>query len=218
MADLRAVRAAAYENARPELAKHVPVTARRVLDLGCASGALGSALKARQACEVVGVERDEAYAADAAARLDRVVTADLETLELGELGRFDCLVAGDVLEHLVDPWAVLRDAAALLEPGGVAVVSLPNVRFWETFWALGARGTFPRRAQGIFDATHLRWFTLADAYGLLDQAGLQVEAVDRLLRRSPEGAPMTGVASRVVSRLPGRTLLTFQHVLRAHRR
>ena len=203
MADLRSARAAAYENARPELAKHVPITARRVLDLGC---------------EVVGVEVDPAYAADAGARLDRVVTADLERIDWSELGGFDCLIAGDVLEHLSDPWGVLSAAAVLLEPGATAVVSLPNVRYWETFWMLGVRGTFPRRSQGIFDATHLRWFTLADAHHLLDEAGLEVEAVDRLLRRSPEGPPMAGLASRVVGRLPGRTLLTFQHVLRARRR
>jgi methionine biosynthesis protein MetW len=209
------VLAAAYENPRPELQAQVPPTARRILDLGCASGALGAALKERQTCEVVGVERDAAYAARARERLDDVVEADLDELDPAALGRFDCLVAGDVLEHLVDPWRVLREAAALVDPGGAVVVSLPNVRYWETFWQLGVKGTWPKRSLGIFDRTHLRWFTLRDAYDLLDQAGCDVAAVDRQLRLRPTGPAAT---SRLLQRLPGRTLITFQHVLGARRR
>ena len=44
-----------------------------------------------------------------------------------------------------------------------------NVRYWETFWTLARHGTWPRREAGIFDATHLRWFTLGDAMNLLDE-------------------------------------------------
>ncbi len=207
--------AAAYENPRPELQARVPRDARRVLDLGCASGALGAALKARQDCHVLGVERVPGYAARARERLDEVLVADVEALDFARLAPVDCLICGDVLEHLVDPWRVLGDAAALLAPGRTVVVSLPNVRYWETFWQLGAKGTWPRRAVGIFDRTHLRWFTLRDAYGLLDQAGCDVVAVDRLYRLGPERPPLRGA---LVSRLPGRTLLTFQHVLLGRRR
>lgn len=204
----------AYENPRPELQARVPRDARRILDLGCASGALGAALRARQDCEVVGVEFDEHYAHAAASVLDRVVQGDLQELDLSGLGRFDCVIAGDVLEHLRDPFTVLRDAAALLEPGGTAVVSLPNVRFWETFWQLGVRGTWPRRSLGIFDRTHLRWFTLRDAHELFAQAGLEVDAVDRQYRFGPTGPVRR---SRVLDRLPGRTFVTFQHVLSGRR-
>jgi 2-polyprenyl-3-methyl-5-hydroxy-6-metoxy-1,4-benzoquinol methylase len=117
----RAARADAYENPREELQRHVPATARRVLDLGCASGALGAALKGRGAA-VVGIERDPVYAAAARERLDEVVEADLETFEPARLGRFDVLVAGDVLEHLADPWSVLPRIAAVGEPGGTVIV------------------------------------------------------------------------------------------------
>jgi cyclopropane fatty-acyl-phospholipid synthase-like methyltransferase len=203
----REARAHAYENSRPEVAALVPAGARRVLDLGCASGALGAALKARQACEVVGVEIDPAYARDAEARLDRVICGDVATVEVD--GPFDCLVAADVLEHLVDPWAALARHAALLEPGGMAVISLPNARHWEVFLELGLRGTFPRRSAGIFDGSHLRWFTLADAHGLCSAAGLQVEDVVRVPR---PGAPAWTAAVPVV-----RAFGAFQHVVAARR-
>ena len=87
-------------------------------------------------------------------------------------GTYDTLIAADVLEHLKDPWTALRRYAQLLEPHGTAVVSLPNVGHWSTYANL-ARGTWPRRPEGIFDATHLRWFTLRDARELLLQAGLR---------------------------------------------
>jgi SAM-dependent methyltransferase len=211
----RQARAHAYENARPEVAALVPPGARRVLDLGCASGALGAALKARQVCEVVGVEIDPAYARDAEARLDRVICADVTTAEAD--GPFDCLIAADVLEHVVDPWAVLARHAALLEPGGVAVISLPNARHWEVFVELGLRGTFPRRPAGIFDATHLRWFTLRDARDLLLQAGLAPHAVTRRGWLLTRGSRLDALAPPLL-RVPGvRTLVTFQYILAARR-
>jgi len=166
----------------------------------------------------VGIERDPAYAADAAARLDRVLTEDLEDFQdWDSLGAFDVVIAGDVLEHLSDPWAVLRRAAALLPPGGVAIISLPNVRYWETFWVLARHNTWPRRAEGIFDATHLRWFTLRDAWSLLDQAGLETVEVHRQMRLRGRGTRWDGAIARL-SRLPGRSFLTFQHVLVGRKR
>lgn len=185
--DARVRRTRGYESDRLEVQALVPRSARRILDLGCSSGAIGVALKRRQQAEVVGVEIDPTYAADAERRLDRVLNADLEELmersDLeGDLGRFDCLLAADVLEHLRDPWTVLRRTASLLAPGGTAVISLPNVRYWQTFWWLGWHGTWPRRDEGLFDRTHLRWFALTDALELVEQAGLDVADVKRQYR------------------------------------
>lgn len=209
----RAARVYAYENDRPEVRALVPAGARRVLDLGCSSGALGAALKAGGAGEVIGVESDHALAIDAQRRLDRVIEGDLETAAVFDgLGFFDVVIAADVLEHLREPEQVLDRAVAHLGPGGVVVVSLPNVRHWETFWQVAVKGTFPRRSVGIFDRTHLRWFTLRDAYALMEGAGLHVVVVRRVLRPRPTG-PSDGRIVRVLGRLPGRTFLTFQHVL-----
>jgi SAM-dependent methyltransferase len=205
---------AAYTGARPEVQALVPRSARHILDLGCAAGALGAALKERQDAHVVGVEIDPALAAEARERLDRVVVADVEralaSRSLG--GGFGCVVAADVLEHLRDPWTALRLAAELLEPGGTVVVSLPNVRFFETFWQLYVRGTWPRRPQGIFDATHLRWFTLRDARDLLEGAGLTVRAIRPQIRIRPGGSRFDRLFAPL-ARTPLRELLAFQYVL-----
>jgi 2-polyprenyl-3-methyl-5-hydroxy-6-metoxy-1,4-benzoquinol methylase len=208
----RAARAAAYERARPEILVHVPAGARRVLDLGCATGTTGAALKARQPAHVTGIELEPAYANEARDRLDEVITADVETAELS--GRFDTLIAADILEHLKDPWGALRRYAQLLERDGTVVVSLPNVGHWSTYANL-ARGTWPRKAEGIFDATHLRWFTLRDARELLLGAGLRPTHVTRRGWILDRGSRLDALAPPLL-RIPGlRTLFTFQYVIAA---
>ena len=202
----RAARAVAYERARPEILVHVPETARRVLDLGCATGTTGAALKARQPAHVTGIEIEPEYAAEAARVLDRVITADAATPPALD-GPFDALIAADILEHLIDPWATLRAYAELLTPGATAVVSLPNVAHWSTYAYL-ARGTWPRKAEGIFDATHLRWFTLRDAKVLLTQAGLTPHKVVRRRWLLTRGSRLDRLA-------PPLKLFTFQYVIAA---
>lgn len=210
----------AYENPRPEVQELVPLSASRILDLGCSSGALGQALKARQGAEVVGVEVDGDYAADAAQRLDRVVNADLERLFAegppADIGRFDCLIAADVLEHLRDPWWVLRAAATLLDPGGTAVISVPNIRYWETLWQVAVRGTWPRRGEGIFDRTHLRWFTARDAAALMEEAGVPVTEVSPQYRLKPSDWRSADQGRRF-ARTPLRPFLVFQYVMAGRR-
>jgi SAM-dependent methyltransferase len=218
--ELRAARAPAYENPRPEVARLVPEGSRRVLDLGCASGRLGATIRDRGA-EVVGIERDPDYARDATARLDRVLEGDVEEIARrpdlhAELGSFDCVVAADVLEHLVDPWGCLRRYAPLLEPGGLAVISLPNVRYWETVWQLAVRGRWPRRAEGIFDRDHLRWFTALDGLDLVRAAGLTPTRVERVYRLRPND-PRWPRAARVLERTPLRPFFAFQNLIVARR-
>lgn len=215
-----ATKASGYESTRPDVRACVPPASRRILDLGCSSGALGYALKrAQPECFVAGIEFDPGYAHEAEARLDRVFTMDLDELPehtrvLAELGPFDCVIAADVLEHLRDPWRVLASAVSLLGEGGVAIVSLPNVRHWSVIRALVWHGSWPRRPAGIFDATHLRWFTASDARELLESAGL----VDVEVSLQYWGGRMAGWRARVFDHVPAREFLAYQHLLVGRRR
>lgn len=175
-AEQRARRRHGYESPRSEVQTHVPLGARRILELGCSTGALGAALKHRQGAYVVGVEPDREYAAQARSKLDRVVVSDAAAFLLAprdEAPGFDCLIAADVLEHLVDPWGVLEGAVDLLDPGATVIISLPNVLEWRGLWRIVRAGRWPRDDQGVFDRTHLRWFTRIDALEMLRAAGLQ---------------------------------------------
>ncbi|MEX2015519.1 MAG: glycosyltransferase [Candidatus Hydrogenedentales bacterium] len=163
-----------YRSARPELMGYIPGHARRVLDVGCGGGELGRALKARGALEVVGIEV-VAQAAELARRhLDDVLCMNLETTELPfSDGHFDCVVCGDVLEHLVDPAAALRKLARVVRAGGTFVISIPNVRFYQVVHML-AEGRWRYEDAGIMDRTHLRFFTRAELMELVAAAGLAV--------------------------------------------
>jgi 2-polyprenyl-3-methyl-5-hydroxy-6-metoxy-1,4-benzoquinol methylase len=152
----------------------------RTLDVGCATGYLAAGLAAR-GCAVVGVEADPPAAATAAASgaFERVLTGDVEAAEcraeLRTLAPFRGLVCGDVLEHLRDPWGALAFLATLLAPNGRAAVSVPNAAHWTARRALLC-GHFPYAEHGLFDRTHLRFFTRASARALVAGAGLRVVA------------------------------------------
>lgn len=152
----------------------MPPDARNILELGCSVGTLGEQLKQRQGCRVVGIELMPDYAREAEGRLDRVVTGDaLEALpEVAADAPFDCLIAADVLEHTTDPWAVLREAGGLLAPGATVVISLPNVLYAGGLLRLVRERRWPRDDEGVFDRTHLRWFTPDDMRALVEGAGL----------------------------------------------
>ena len=91
---------------------------------------------------------------------------------------FDCLIAAQVLEHLVDPWTTLARTVAMLQPGATVIVSLPNAANWSGLLRIARTGRWPRDDVGIFDRTHLRWFGPQDAIDLLRGAGLHVTAVE----------------------------------------
>jgi len=139
----------------------------RILDVGCSQG-LVPILLAREGKEVVGIDSSpqairtaESHLASEAAAVKKLVTfleADLAQHAFGEQ-RFDCVLMGEVLEHLIDPERLVAAAARLLDPGGRLVVTVPF---------------------GINDhLDHKRTFYLREPYGLLAQE-FEIEQVDML--------------------------------------
>lgn len=167
-----------HSDAKPVFLELFDPRGMRILDLGCGGGHNGKLLKAAGAREVVGVERDAVAAEQARARLDHVITGDLAALDVSQLGPepFDAVLASDVLEHLLDPEAVLARVVPLLRPDGIVVASIPNVaHVWVFVNLLSKR--WPRKDAGIFDRTHVRFFAKRDMVRLFDEAGLHVEEV-----------------------------------------
>lgn len=148
-----------------------------VLDVGCASGGLLHQLR-DHAGRRVGVEISEAAAHEAALVADEVVNRGIDDLDLNFPDEtFDVVVCGDVLEHLVAPDAALARITRWLAPGGAVVVSVPNIANWQSRLRL-LRGTWRYESCGIWDRTHLRFFTLATLQELMEGAGLSVESID----------------------------------------
>ena len=119
-----------HDLANADLLQRIPLTARSVLDVGCGTGRLGAAYRRlNPRARLLGIERNLEAATRAALCLDQVIAADVENqpvcLEWGT--EIDCIVYGNVLEYLDDPWEVLRRQAALLSPSGTMLIRVPNV-------------------------------------------------------------------------------------------
>ncbi|MDA8148217.1 MAG: class I SAM-dependent methyltransferase [Actinomycetota bacterium] len=155
---------------------------KSVLEVGCAAGHVTKVL-AQRGCTVVGLERDPAAARSAATWARRVVVGDVEDVgtwaELGE-ERYGAVMLGDVLEHLRDPLAALRRAVGHVAPGGMVVISLPNIAHGDVRMAL-LRGAFPYRETGLLDRTHLRFFTRETMRELCAEAGLVIVDTKRVV-------------------------------------
>jgi 2-polyprenyl-3-methyl-5-hydroxy-6-metoxy-1,4-benzoquinol methylase len=189
-----------FEHTRPELRALVPTDARRVLDVGCGGGALGAALKAERAgCEVVGLEGFPAAAARARGRLDDVLCLDLDSLEAlpADAGKFDAIVFGDVLEHLLDPMRLLRTLLPALSHDGVLVLSIPNVKHWTVLYPLLVKDRWTYEDAGLLDRTHVHLFTGATAAHMLSELGLDLVhlGVNDLAPLPAEMEPLADLAS-----------------------
>ena len=145
-----------------------------VLDVGAASGQLGRLL-ADAHLPIDGIEPD-AEAAEAARPFYRsVVTARVEDAEL-EPSSYAVVVCADVLEHTPDPHAVLRHLVAASAEDAVFLISLPNVAHLAARLIVLA-GRFPQHDHGIFDRTHLHFYTRDTALGLIRSAELRIKDV-----------------------------------------
>lgn len=168
-----------FAGARADFVARLPrdVTAN-VLEVGCGTGATGAlALTRGRAGRYVGIELDETSATTAREVLSEVLSGDVEHMELPWMpAAFDALILSEVLEHLIDPWAVLAKLSRVLRPGALVLASSPNVSHWRVVREL-ALGRFDLADQGVFDRTHVRWFTPATFAEMFETAGFRVEQV-----------------------------------------
>lgn len=164
-----------YENARPEMVAYVPAEARTILEIGCGEGRFGERLKQDGDREVWGIEVVPRSGAEAAGRLDHVIVGDVAAvLDQVPDRLFDVAVCNDVLEHLVDPEAVLKSLKSKLARGGVVVSSIPNIRYYPVISDLVLHKRFEYEESGILDSTHLRFFTVASIRTMYERLGYEV--------------------------------------------
>lgn len=209
----------------PDLLDRIPVDARNVLDVGCGAGALGRDYKWRNpAARYHGIEPDPEAARVAATRLDAVIAGNVES-DPAPFGttQFDCIIFGDVLEHLLDPWTVLARMAERLTDDGVMLICMPNASHW-SFAERLMRGTFDYDEQGLFDRTHIRWFTPETTRRLIRQAGLVPLDVKPRVFGRPEAEAFVAAMRPALERLGidvrhyAERASALQHVWRATRR
>ena len=148
---------------------------KRVLEVGAHTGSFSWRLT-KQGCRVTAVELNPRAAAQAESRAERIIVGDIEDEQVTRQisPPFDCILFMHVLEHMVDPWRVLRQANAWLEIGGSILVLLPNVACWRFRKELFFHGSFNYADTGLLDRTHLRFFTLYSSRELIEGSGYQI--------------------------------------------
>jgi 2-polyprenyl-3-methyl-5-hydroxy-6-metoxy-1,4-benzoquinol methylase len=205
-----------YIGLRRDLLKYIQENGCRVLDVGCGIGINGKYLKENGiASYVVGIEIDDSMAEVARDTVDEIIVADLNRKAIEELGlnvNFDYILLGDILEHLLDPWSILKDLSNKLNKKGTIIISLPNIQHIETFLQIYVNGAWPFNNRGIFDRTHVRFFTYSNIIDLIDDAGLHVIKCEKKFRyRDAIGSNFPFKSEKILTRFFPK-LFTFQYI------
>jgi len=170
-----------HDHVRRDVIPHVPRAGGSLLDLGGGLGATAARLKELGVADRIGVVDMIAPEAEALP-IDFRYSGNLEDMALidrviVEQGPFDTILALDILEHLVDPWAIVARLHRGLKPGGRIVASIPNIRNYRALLPLLLRNQWQLADAGILDRTHLRFFVRQSAIELITSSGLELEAV-----------------------------------------
>ena len=168
----------------------------RVLEIGAGSGSISRQLVKHKQCEVVALERNPISVEKLKKFCASVQNLDLnddtwpemlvESAGLkGEAAKFDYVLAADVLEHLYDPWTVLKAMKRMLNENGRVILSLPHASHSSVLTAF-YNGDIQMNEWGLLDKTHIRFFGLKNIDGLYESAGLSVVNVHYVIRHPEE--------------------------------
>ena len=179
-----------FATPRDEVFAFVPRESRRVLEVGCGSGAFRSHFPAQ--VEYWGIELEKGPAKDAAKHLTRVLVGNAEScLPKLPAGYFDLVVCNDVIEHMPDHRRFLRDVQRVMAPAAAMVGSVPNVRLLSNLARLLFKRDWEYIDSGVLDYTHLHFFTQKSLRRELVNAGF---AIEKLAGINPLGGRDRGPA------------------------
>jgi len=182
--------------------ERVPADADRILDLGCvrhsaarrSRGDLHSQLVQRTDAEVIGIDTAVEGVEAMRNRGYEVRTGDATAFDFTE--PFDAIVAGDIIEHLDRPGAMLECARRNLSPSGRLILSTPNVWCW-FFTAQSLRGHVHCNSE------HTCWYDSRTLTQLMERKGFSLTDMTELVTvpSSVEQAPLRA-AFRAIGKLP----------------
>jgi ubiquinone/menaquinone biosynthesis C-methylase UbiE len=166
-----------HDTHNSDLLPFIPSHSMHVIEIGCSSGALAREFKMiNPTCQYLGIDIEPSYVELAKRFCDQVEVVDIENQGENFYSRHtnkDCWVFADTLEHLRDPWRILREIRKVIPAHGTIVASIPNVQHWSVFAKLSV-GNFRYVDSGIFDRTHLRWFTRQTINEMFNQCGFSI--------------------------------------------
>lgn len=197
----------------------VPDRTMRVLDIGCACG--GTLLKIKHVfkdVDLYGIELNEKSAASASL-FAQVSAGDVDQLELDypELF-FDYIIMADVLEHMVNPWQVLKKIRKHLRPDGKLIASIPNVMHFSVIRDM-LNGLWSYQEEGILDRTHLRFFTSHEISKMLDECGFKdITLTITTISTNESDAKFINALAEITHKDFISQYLSYQYLVRASKR
>ena len=164
-----------FSNIREEMVSFLPQQVGVVLEIGCGEGGYAAHLKKLYNCEVWGIEYEETQGNSAKSLLDKVLIGDVHVL-IDQLpdNYFDTVICNDVLEHLYGPYSILSKLKSKMRQDGKVISSIPNIRYFRTFFALLFKKQWDYQGNGILDITHVRFFTTKSIVKMYENAGYKV--------------------------------------------
>jgi 2-polyprenyl-3-methyl-5-hydroxy-6-metoxy-1,4-benzoquinol methylase len=156
-----------------ELIKNSGSSNLKILDVGCASGYLGAAIKSLGEHTVFGIEISEVAVKKAKKVLDVVICGDIESINLPWNIMFDYIILADVLEHLFDPKSVLIKLKDYLKSEGILLSTIPNIAYYANRLML-LKGDWKYEKTGSLDYGHLKKKKKNRALLLFEKTGYNV--------------------------------------------
>lgn len=146
----------------------------RILDIGCGDGSLAKIL-IKKGFTIDGITISENERVSASKFMEKVYIFNLEEgLPLGiSENQYSYIICSHVLEHIAYPEKLLQDIKKALINGGHLIVALPNIMHYKSRLKL-LFGNFDYEETGIWDFTHLRWYTFRTAKNLLESLGFDI--------------------------------------------
>jgi 2-polyprenyl-3-methyl-5-hydroxy-6-metoxy-1,4-benzoquinol methylase len=212
-----------YEGLNEKLLIAIPPS-QKVLELGCAAGRLGEKYKQlHPEATWVGVDINPEALQQAARRLDATFQINLDDELLDAVGNgYDCVVMGDLLEHLKQPETLLENLVRITRADASLACCAPNMAHVSVFERM-LLGDLYYDDQGLLDRTHLRFLSCSSLFKMLLDAGWLPTLHDSynvghaqpaLLEKLIEAARLLSVPRSTANRL----LSTYQMVLQCKKR
>lgn len=168
-----------HEFHNQDLLDIIPWGASKLVEVGCSSGALAREFKKISPnCHYLGIEIDASYAKLAERYCDESLIADIESVDDAfwrKNSDRDCWIFGDALEHLRNPWNILRQVRSVIPQKASIAACIPNSQHWSLQAKLSI-GDFRYEESGLLDKTHLRFFSRQTILEMFEDAGFTVTA------------------------------------------
>lgn len=165
-----------FQLPRNEMVTYLPASYQYVLEIGCGEGVFFE--NVNEGVEYWGVELDPEAAKIASKKMYRVLTGKAEeVLSQLPLGYFDLIICNDVIEHMIDYDFFFQEIKKHLQPSGVLVGSIPNMRYWKCLFELLVFKDWKYRDHGVMDKTHLHFFTLKSLKNIFKEYSFEIQKI-----------------------------------------